>query len=40
MPSAENDNTSASYHNAQELRVMHEFKESACEVLPYGWDDA
>lgn len=32
--------TTASYYQAQELRVMHEFKETACEVLNTPWDDA
>ena len=31
--------TTPSYHHAQEMRVMHEFKESTCEVLPSFWDD-
>jgi hypothetical protein len=32
--------TTPSYHRAQEMRVMHEFKESTCEVLNPTWDDA
>ena len=26
-----------SYHLEQELRVIHEFKESVCQVMPGGW---
>jgi len=31
--------TTPSYHQSQELRVMHEFKESVCEVYPGPWDE-
>ncbi|GAA5864554.1 hypothetical protein JCM8547_005578 [Rhodosporidiobolus lusitaniae] len=31
--------TTPSYHRLQELRVMHELKESTCEVLTPKWDD-
>ncbi|KAM0752722.1 Actin/actin-like protein [Meredithblackwellia eburnea MCA 4105] len=30
--------TSPSYYKSQETRVMHEFKETACEVLPTAYD--
>ncbi|GAA5983588.1 hypothetical protein JCM5350_004876 [Sporobolomyces pararoseus] len=32
--------TTPSYHRSQELRVMHEMKETVCEVLTPTWDDA
>lgn len=31
--------TTKSYHEAQEMRLMHEFKEAMCEILPSKWDD-
>lgn len=39
-PEDPNCPTTSSYHRSQEMRVMHEFKESTCEVLSGGWDDA
>ncbi|ORY81735.1 actin family [Leucosporidium creatinivorum] len=39
-PEDPNCPTTLSYHRSQEMRVMHEFKESTCEVLSGGWDDA
>ncbi|KAK4051073.1 NuA4 histone acetyltransferase subunit [Microbotryomycetes sp. JL221] len=39
-PSNPNCPTTPSYHDAQVMRVMHEFKESACEVmLAREWND-
>ncbi|GAA5865669.1 hypothetical protein JCM5353_005177, partial [Sporobolomyces roseus] len=35
-----NSATTPSYHRSQELRVMHEMKETICEVLAPGWDDS
>ncbi|KAI5476330.1 actin-related protein Arp4p [Pseudohyphozyma bogoriensis] len=32
--------TTPSYHKSQEKRVMHEFKETVCEVYNVQWDDA
>lgn len=32
--------TTKSYHQAQEMKVIHEFKESVCEVMNIPWDDA
>jgi actin-related protein 4 len=31
--------TTQSYHEAQEMRLMHELKEAVCEILPSKWDD-
>ncbi|GAA5887041.1 hypothetical protein JCM16303_007114 [Sporobolomyces ruberrimus] len=39
-PSDPNSATTASYHRSQQLRVMHEMKETICEVLTPTWDDA
>ncbi|GAA6009028.1 hypothetical protein JCM11491_005716 [Sporobolomyces phaffii] len=39
-PSDPNAATTASYHRSQELRVMHELKETVCEVLTPAWDDS
>ncbi|CEQ39687.1 SPOSA6832_01233 [Sporobolomyces salmonicolor] len=38
-PSDPNAPTTPSYHRAQEMRVMHELKETVCEVLAPSWDD-
>jgi actin-related protein 4 len=42
MPNSADPNcpTTPSYHRAQELRVMHDFKETTCEVLTTPWEDA
>lgn len=42
LPNAEDPRcpTTPSYHRAQEQRVMHEFKETVCEVYNAPWDDA
>jgi hypothetical protein len=39
-PSDPNAATTPSYHRSQELRVMHEMKETVCEVLTPTWDDS
>ncbi|GAA6064034.1 hypothetical protein JCM10212_001460 [Sporobolomyces blumeae] len=41
LPNASDPNapTTSSYHRSQELRVMHEMKETVCEVLAPSWDD-
>lgn len=31
--------TTPSYHHFEELRLMHELKESVCEVVTPTWDD-
>lgn len=42
MPDPSNPDcpTTPSYHRSQEMRVMHEFKETVCEVYSTPWDDA
>lgn len=39
-PSDPNAPTTPSYHRSQELKVMHEMKETVCEVLTPTWDDS
>lgn len=37
--SATTTTTTPSYHHFEELRLMHELKESVCEVVTPAWDD-
>ncbi|BGP16247.1 hypothetical protein JCM10213_007688 [Rhodosporidiobolus nylandii] len=39
-PSDPSHPTTPSYHRLQEQRLLHELKESVCEVLAPAWDDA
>ncbi|GAA6040943.1 hypothetical protein JCM8097_003200 [Rhodosporidiobolus ruineniae] len=39
-PSDPSAPTSPSYHQLQQMRLMHELKESVCAVLTPHWDDA
>ncbi|POY74614.1 hypothetical protein BMF94_2375 [Rhodotorula taiwanensis] len=38
-PSDPNAPTTASYHHFEEVRLMHELKESVCEVITPTWDE-
>ncbi|KAJ8294121.1 Actin-related protein 4 [Rhodotorula toruloides] len=38
-PSDPNAATTPSYHRLEEMRLMHELKESVCEVMTPSWDD-
>ncbi|GAA5939032.1 actin family protein [Sporobolomyces koalae] len=40
VPKDADSATTSSYHRSQELRVMHEMKETVCEVMTPTWDDA
>ncbi|GAA5985790.1 hypothetical protein JCM11641_006207 [Rhodosporidiobolus odoratus] len=39
LPTSPSSHTTPSYHNLEQMRVMHELKESTCEVLAPNWDD-
>lgn len=39
MPGKPGSTTTASYAKYQELRIMHDLKETVCEVLPRTWDE-
>ncbi|GEM09731.1 actin-related protein Arp4p [Rhodotorula toruloides] len=38
-PADPNAPTTPSYHRLEEMRLMHELKDSACEVMTPSWDD-
>ncbi|BGP32230.1 Actin-related protein 4 [Rhodotorula toruloides] len=38
-PSDPNAATTPSYHHLEEMRLMHELKESVCEVMTPSWED-
>ncbi|EGG06861.1 uncharacterized protein MELLADRAFT_48318 [Melampsora larici-populina 98AG31] len=39
MPGKPDSTTTPTYAKYQELRIMHDLKESICEVLPRSWDE-
>lgn len=39
MPGKSESTTTDSYAKYQELRIMHDLKETVCEVLPRSWDE-
>ncbi|KAG0147700.1 hypothetical protein CROQUDRAFT_655908 [Cronartium quercuum f. sp. fusiforme G11] len=39
MPGKPGSTTTESYARYQELRIMHDLKETVCEVLPRSWDE-